>query len=129
MHEIVVIMQFLQDAPPMISERYLASRYLHAQKHCRTYMKHHERANLKPITDIEISQIESNAEEVVAKYGKVIESEYGWAWPEIQSKRPKFSQLEERTGLDHWRPRYLWATTYTHAPYKMPDEGLGVSES
>lgn len=129
LHEIIVIMQFLSHSEPEVAERYLVSRHVKAWRYARNYMKHHVRANLEPYSDDELASLKVYSEEVLKRYGPELDSDYGWAWPKIKAKRPTFAQIEEATGLDHWRPRYQWASVNTHGPYRAPVEGLGVVES
>tara|TARA_B100000965_G_C19583600_1_gene754677 strand:+ start:430 stop:1512 length:1083 start_codon:yes stop_codon:yes gene_type:complete len=129
LHEAAVVAQFLAQAEPVISERYLASFHVQAYKAMRQYQEHHERANLEPFSEDDIRGIEHNRDTVITRYGKNLANDYGWASPELQKEKPTLFDLEVAVRLDHWRPRYRWASQYNHVAYKPPGTFLGLAES
>jgi hypothetical protein len=56
-------------------------------------------------------------------------NEYGWASEALQNPRPSFAQLEKAVGLDHWRPRYRWASQHTHGGYRPSHAMLAMAET
>ena len=52
------------------------------------------------------------------RFGEDIRHEYGWASGVIGKKAPTFLDIEEFTGLDHWRPRFKRASQ--HTPRRPP---------
>jgi hypothetical protein len=55
--------------------------------------------------------------------------EYGWASGVIGKKAPTLLDIEEFTGLDHWRPRFKWASQHTHGGHRPFGTMLGTAES
>jgi hypothetical protein len=129
LHEIAVISKFISDHGTEVAERYLEHHHWLSYQRARNYQNHHVRANLTPLAETTIDELRLIAERVVAKRGTAIESDYGWAAEALNNRRPKFTDLENATGLDHWRPRYKWSSTVNHGAYLAPLQGLGTSES
>lgn len=129
LHEVAIISEFISQNGPTIAGRYLAHRHWLAHERARSYEKHRVRANLGPIEPDVLQALQNRAEAVLRQYGSTMKSDYGWAAPAINSQRPKLTDLEVAVGLDHWRPRYRWATTQTHGSYLEPLEGLGTAEA
>ena len=128
LHEIAVIAQFLSRADRKTAERYITHRHVSSYRRACNYMEHHERANLQPIAAAVMKQLRANHDEVL-KLDPCMKGDYGWAAEAINKEKPTFADLEKETGLDHWRPRYKWATVNTHGSYRLPNSTLGTSES
>ncbi|SPP97821.1 hypothetical protein [Bradyrhizobium vignae] len=47
----------------------------------------------------------------------------------LKNPKPNFAQLEKAVKLDHWRPRYRWASQHTHSGCRPPLSLLGTVES
>tara|TARA_R110002012_G_scaffold82942_1_gene209139 strand:- start:606 stop:1667 length:1062 start_codon:yes stop_codon:yes gene_type:complete len=129
LHETAVIAQFLSGNDEIVSERYLASFDVQARRAMHQYEEYRERANLSPFTEDQIADIEQRYEQTLERYGASIRGEYGWASEALNKEKPNFFDLEVATGLDHWRPRYRWASQYTHANYKPSQTYLGLVEA
>lgn len=130
LHETAVHAVFLSKAHQDTSHRFLMSFHVRAWQAAQQLEKHAERANMEPFSEKEMQWLKTNYDSVVAQFGSPIaESENGWASPTIKRKRPKLSDLEVVTGLDHWRPRYRWASQHTHASHRPFMSYLGMSEA
>jgi hypothetical protein len=55
--------------------------------------------------------------------------DWGCAAPALAKDKPTFFDLETHLGLDHWRPRYKWASQDTHGTYRHPAALLAMSEA
>ena len=95
----------------------------------KQYREYEERANLEPFSEEDITSIERRRNEVVNEFGQDMNNDYGWASPALNKAKPTLFDLEIALGLDHWRPRYRWASQYNHANYKPPMTLLGATEA
>jgi hypothetical protein len=93
-------------------------------KQCQKYS---DRANLKPYSDQQLNLAQEAYSQILEEYGKDMGSDYGWASEDLGKSRPTLFDLEESTGLDHWRPRFRWASQHLHAPYRGADKLLAVA--
>lgn len=129
LHEIAVVAHFLAGEDQDISQRYLLHRDVQAHKAMKQYREHQDRANLKPISAEELEQARVRADQIITHHGIEMKNDWGWAAPVIGKQSPKLFDLEKHQGLDHWRPRYKWASQDTHAGYRPPSGTLGTSEA
>lgn len=128
LHEIAVIAMFLSHAGRETAERYILHDHVTAYKRAKNYMEHHQRANLGPI-EPEVMQALQAAHDNVLRDDLRMQQDYGWAAKALGKDRPTFFDLELATELDHWRPRYKWATTNTHGAYRLHNSTLATSEA
>lgn len=128
LHEHAVIAQFIGQSDADTAMRYLASFHFQSRKNAKQYNRYAQRANLKPFTDEEINQFDAICEGL-KPLTRELEKDYGWAAAALGKRSPKLLDLEEATGLDHWRPRYKWACQHTHAPHRPGTSMLGAAES
>lgn len=129
LHEIAVVAHFLAGEDRDISERYLLHRHVQALKAMEQYREYQDRANLEPISVEEVEQARIRADAIIEERGKEMKYDWGWAAPVVRKKKPTLFDLEEHQGLDHWRPRYKWASQDTHGGYRPPSRMLGTSEA
>lgn len=133
LHEIFVVSVFLSRANKEISRRYLAHLEISRAKAATQVNYYSERANLEPFSDEEIREIEERKDAIFTEFGKKMKEPFGWACPAFKDKserwNPNFMDLEEYVGLDHWRPRYKWASQHTHAGSRDLGALLGMSEA
>lgn len=127
LHEITVVASFLSSSDPEIAEKYLESFHVQAYKAIRQHQEHAERANLEPFSQEDEIEIKAARDHILKKFGENIDSDYGWAATALGKKKPNFYDIEKATGLDHWRPRYKWASHYMHANFKPRTTLLGVA--
>ncbi len=129
LHEIAVIMTFLRQCEPEVSERFLLHRRVMACKAMKQYREFQDRANLDPISDEEFDEAVLAKEEVINRYGPEMNRDYGWAAEQLRKKNPSLFDLEVHVGLDHWRPRYRWACDDIHGSYRTIGSTLGEAEA
>jgi hypothetical protein len=89
------------------------------------YRKHQQKLAVAPLTDEEVSAVSAQRARLLKRYGKEFESNYGWA-ASILKRKPRFNNLEERSGLGHWRPYYRLASYGVHATPKSAMWTLSV---
>lgn len=128
-HEIAVTALFLLDHGTNTAERYLMSLYIAAHRAMRQYQLYADTANLEPYTDEQLKGAQHDYDSVISRYGDSMKYEYGWASEALNNKKPTFRDIEKKVQLDHWRPRYSWASQYAHANYKPPMTYLGLAEA
>ena len=132
LHEILVTALFIKNAEPVVAERYLASVDFTRLKAAKQLNRYADRANLQCFSDEELSKFKRRCEGWEQRFGVALD-DYNWARPGIagatENFRITFFHLEEETGLDHWRPRYKWASQHTHAGHRDPGSGLGLVEA
>lgn len=129
LHEIAVIMTFLQKCEPSISERFVIHRKIVEFYAMQQYRKFQDRANLEPIDDTEFETAKSIKDAIVETHGNEMLSDYGWATPALDGKKSNLFELEKHVGLDHWRPRFKWACDDIHGGYHPIGSSLGASEA
>jgi hypothetical protein len=129
LHELNAIAAFLVKNDKDVALRYLISFELQALTAARQMKKYADRSKMDPPTDDEIAAIESRCKAHLNRFGEDIRHEYGWASGVIGKKAPTLLDIEEFTGLDHWRPRFKWASQHTHGGHRPFGTMLGTAES
>jgi hypothetical protein len=84
---------------------------------------------MDPPTAEEIAAMEERCNAHVARFGKDIQNDYGWASEVIGKKSPNLLGLENAVGLDHWRPRFKWASQHTHGGRRPFGSMLATTEA
>lgn len=128
LHEIAAIAVFLQAQDQDISHRYLASFQFASYKAAKQLKEYAERARIDPASEEEMDFMKRQCEAFAGRFGNEMYNEYGWAFTALKNPKPNFSQIEKVVGLDHWRPRYRWASQHTHGGYRPPLAMLGAAE-
>lgn len=129
LHELNVVAAFLFRNDKEVALRYLVSFEFQALTAARQMKKYAERSKIEPPTDGEIGAMESRCKSHLKQFGEDIRHEYGWASGIIGKKAPNLLDIEEFTGLDHWRPRFKWASQHTHGGHRPFGTMLGTAES
>jgi hypothetical protein len=136
LYELSVLGQFIFENDVDIALRYLASFDFRALRAAREYNDHAERGDLLAFDEEELSALEARAAGVEAQIGERLKKDYDWAHPALVSQFPTlkpdrvdFSHIELSVGMDHWRPRFRYATQNVHAGYRPHATLLGVCES
>lgn len=128
LHELAVIMTFLRKCEPLIAERFVLHRDVMVYKAIIQYREHQDRAKLAPISESEFEEARATANLIIEKHGQEMKTDYGWAAPALNNKRPTLHSLEKYVELDHWRPRFKWACNEIHGAYAPCGTSLGASE-
>jgi hypothetical protein len=136
LHELSVIAVFLRDKPSEIALRYLASFDFRALRAAREYNKYSDRSNMAPFSDEELKQFEDRAACVEQQIGDRLKKDYDWAYPALREDYPTlkadrvdFSHIERVTRMDHWRPRFRWASLHIHPGHRPTGKLLGQAEA
>lgn len=128
LHEIAVISTFIAQSEPEIARRFLAHRGIAEYKALNQHNKYLPRSGIGPLEPGEMERTEYLKNFLIDEFGDEFSEDFGWAYPAVAKKRIKFSDLELKTGLDHWRPRYRWSSDNIHVGAKRPFQSLGTSE-
>ncbi|MEQ8404423.1 MAG: DUF5677 domain-containing protein [Oceanicaulis sp.] len=130
LHELSVVGSFIQQGDQDLAYRYLVSFDFAAQKAARQYEEYAHRAGLGPFGDEEMEALDQRCAELTRKLDDApFKNDYDWARIIIDKPRPNLLDLEKATGLDHWRPRFRWASQHNHAGRRPADRFLGLAES
>ena len=128
LHELNVVASFLL-SNGNAAERYMVSFEIQALTAARQMQRYAERSKMDPPAADEIAAIEERCNAHVARFGKDIQNDYGWASEVIGKKSPNLLDLEEAVGLDHWRPRFKWASQHTHGGHRPFGSMLATTEA
>lgn len=129
LHELAVTASFLASQGQEIAHRYLESAAFLNLKAARSFNIYAKRMGDSPFSDEEMAVLEARCKSLKDKFGWEIKKEYDWASPALSKEHPTFADVERSVSLDHWRPRYRWASQHTHAGYRSPLSTLGAAEA
>ena len=115
LHELAVVSNFIVEHGEAVAEKYLLHEVIQQRKLARAYKEHENRARLEPLTQAEIDALDERCEELVARFGKEFDEDYGWAASALDNKRPSLAEIERAAHLDHLRPYYRMASDNVHA--------------
>lgn len=130
LHETAVAACFIAEHDELTAERFMASFICKSKKAMLQVNEYAERANLDPFSDKDIRAAEKECRELEERLGKGLGDDFGWAREALSAKgKPTLFDLEQATGLDHWRPRYRWSSQNIHSGYRPPFSSLGMAEA
>lgn len=129
LHEISVVAMFISQSDQDTAKRYLASFPFNAHRAALQFNEYADRANLTPFSSEDIAEMRALCAGIEADLGRAIGKDYDWAREALEGKHITLFDLEKATGLDHWRPRYRWASQHTHAGHRPLDRLLGMAEA
>lgn len=130
LHELAVVATFLTNNDKEVSKRFIAHRAIANAKALKQYVEFLPRSNMTPLEPGVLEAAEATRTALLSEFGKEFDEEMGWAFPAIaKPKRINLYDLEVATGLDHWRPRFRWASHDIHAGAKPYHASLGMVET
>lgn len=115
LHEIVVIGSFIQEGSNDLAERYLLHHGITRWRALPDHQTYAERLFTEPFSDQEVADIQALHDQLVGRFGRDYENEWGWAAVALGVPNPNFRQIERATELDHWRPYVRMASHAVHA--------------
>lgn len=128
LHELAVVATFVAERGECVAERYLAHVAVETCRGARQYQVYCRQLGEKKLTKREVARSEDALAAVVAKYGKDILTDYGWASESLGNKRPTFSGIEKVVNLDYMRPLCRLAGHNVHANPKGAVCRLGLPQ-
>lgn len=126
MHEIAVIGIFISESGQEVAERYLLHNTVESYRAALQYQRYSSRLGCDPLTEQELSTLQSSYQQLVDRFGDPYAKNYGWAAHALAKGDPTFSNIEEAIGLGHWRPHYKLASHNVHANPKGVFLKLGL---
>ena len=136
LHEIGVIATFLARNDREVARRFLAHRGIVSARALAQHVRYLPRSGMSPLEPGVLAEAEATRDSLIEEFGASFGADYGWAVPLITSRTgaPKLKGInllnfEEATGLDHWRPRFRWASDDIHVGAKPYHASLGASET
>lgn len=129
LHEVAVVAKFLSSQDQDIAHRFYGGAAFLNLKAAKSFNNYANRTGERPLSDDEMAALEAKCISLKQQFGWEIKKDYDWASPALSKDHPTFADLERFVSLDHWRPRYRWASQHTHAGYRSPSSTLGASEA
>jgi hypothetical protein len=129
LHELATTASFLGKHGGEVAHRYLASHLFNSYRAAKQLEIYAERANIDRFPPEEIDYLERSCDALAARFGKEMKEDYGWAASTLKVRKPTFAMIEKDVGLDHWRPRYRWASQHTHGPHRPSHALLAMVEA
>ena len=130
LHEIAVAATFLAQNDREVSKRFIAHRGIMSAKALKQYVEFLPRSNMTPLEPGSLEAAEAMKASLIEEFGPEFKEEMGWAYPVIsKAKGINLYDLEVATGLDHWRPRFKWASDDIHVGAKPYHASLGAAET
>jgi hypothetical protein len=126
LHEIAVVALFISKKGDDVAERYMLHQDVESLLAAQRYQKCYEQLGYDAIEPEEMKVIQEKYDATVGRFGTGFESDFGWAGAAVGKTRPKFSDLEDSVGLDHWRAHYRLAANNVHANPKGTFFKLGL---
>lgn len=115
LHEIVVIASFIRNGDNVLAERYLLHHNITRWRSLPDHQTYAERLFTEPFDADEVADIRRVHDQLVDRFGRDYENEWGWAAAALGVPNPNFRQIERATELDHWRPYVRMASHAVHA--------------
>ena len=130
LHELATISSFIsKHRTEDVAERYLLHEIVQRRQLALAYKKHEVRAELDPLGQEEIDQLNERYDSLLTKFGKSFGSEYGWAATALRGKEATLANIEADVELDHYRPYYRMASHNVHGSSHAAFFKLGISET
>lgn len=126
LHEIAVVASFIKTHGNEVAERYLLHDNIESYKAATLYQKHYIALGDDPISQDELDSIKAARDKLIQRFGDAYKNNYGWAASALNRYDPKFTDIEENSGLDYLRPYYKLASHNVHANPKGVMFRLGL---
>lgn len=129
LHELAVTAMYIAKHGEAAALPYLLSFHFSARRAAHQMNEYSERAGIERFSEEDLKEFDercAGAEEILGR--KIDKDKYG-EWPAITLTHKTFADIEKDVDMDHWRPRYKWASTHTHAHHRPLDKLLGMAEA
>ena len=126
LHELSVIMWFIDQNDEEVANRYLQHGAIKAYKDAQQYQKHCEALGRIPFSKDEMKYLKTQHDSLVKKYGNDFKGQYGWAFEVLGIRRPNFTHIEEAVNLNHLQPFVRMAHINVHATVRGAFLRLGL---
>jgi hypothetical protein len=129
LHEIAVVASFVADRGQDVARRYLEHVGVTAWHDAQDYQSFAPRLGMEPYSAEEMDELDRVRAELIAKYGKDFDRDWGWAAAELAPLQPTLRSLELAVDLDCWRPNYRVASHGVHGGPRALLSRLGVPDA
>lgn len=129
LHELTVTAMYILKEGREPAVAYMLSFHFAARRAALQMNEYAERARLEKFSKSDLEGFDARRNEAEKMLRRKIEKDKDGEWPAINLKHRDFAAIEKHVGMDHWRPRYKWASQHTHADLKPVGSLLGMSES
>ena len=114
LHEMAVVASLIQQHGQELAELYLLHENIQQYKLACEYQKFFDRLDVEPPSKENFEKLKVQRDELIDRFGKAFEGDYGWASSAIGSNRPTIKNIEQHVQLDHMRPYYRMASDNVH---------------
>ncbi len=128
LHEITVVVFFIQKYGEAAAERYLCHMPVESYKAAIQYQRHCKLLGYAPLTRSELKDIRTAYSAALNRFGQPFGGNYGWASDALKKKNPTFADIERHVRFEHFRPYYKMASHNVHAEPKGAFHRLGLPE-
>lgn len=132
LHELAVTAHFISKHGNEIAYRYLASFYFAAKAAAISHNEKADRAGMEKFSQADLDELLATCDALKKEIGGSLKKDHEWARPALKlpdNSNIQFFHLEKDVGLDHWRPRFKWATQHIHAGHRPGNRLLGMVEA
>jgi hypothetical protein len=129
LHELNVTAMYIAEQGEVAAVPYLLSFHFAARRAAHQMNEYSDRANIQRFSDEDLKAFDLRCEKAEELIGRKIEKDKFGEWPAITRTHTTFAAIEKYVDMDHWRPRYKWASTHTHAYHRPVDKLLGMVEA
>jgi predicted transposase YbfD/YdcC len=129
LHELAVTAMYIKKHGEDTAERYLLSFYFASRRSAHQINEHSLAEESSSISEDELADLDAACSAAEALLGRKILKDKDGEWPAINPRHRTFASIEEDVDMDHWRPKYKWASTHTHANHRPADKPLGMTET
>ena len=125
LHEISVDALFISNNGQDVAERYLLHSTITEYRIAVEYEKYYSQIDYAPPDQKELDELKNRRDELLNRFRKEYNRDYGWASETVGGKAPTFTKLEKLVGLDYMRPFYKLANVNVHSGSKGANFRLG----
>lgn len=129
LHELSVTAMYIVNYGDNAAIQYLLSFHFSARRAAHQMNEYSERSGLGRFTAEKIQELDERCAMAERVLERKIDNDKNGEWPRITGSHPNFARVEESVGMDHWRPWYKWASSFTHANHRPADKSLGLAET
>lgn len=129
LHELTVTAMYISKHGEKAAVAYLLSFHFAARRAAHQLNEFSERARMDKFSQEDMKGFDERCEVAEQILGRKIEKDKLGEWPAITQTHSTFADLELDVGMDHWRPRYKWASAHTHAHHRPSEKLLGMVEA
>lgn len=129
LHELTISAMYILQEGKEPALNYVLSFHFSARRAAHQLNEHAERARVEPFSDEMLRTFDNHCAEAEEQLGRKFDRDKDGEWPAINITHRNYADIERHVGMDHWRPRYKWASRHAHADFAPNDKLLGMSEA